>query len=83
VRAKAGSNMRATLAIDDRPCELDGWMDRKCEQAATVAAEFDVARAAALVDSMRSLHVRLPHGYGMEFPVVFDNADSGLFKADR
>jgi hypothetical protein len=79
-RERMAELRRLAAALEPLRATLDGM---KCEQAAAIAADFNVAWAAALVDSMRSPDVRLPYLYVTGFPVVFDIADSGLFKADE
>jgi hypothetical protein len=79
-RKRMAELRRLASALEPLRATLDGM---KCEQAAAIAADFNVAWASALIDSMRSPDVRMPYLYVTGFPVVFDIADSGLFKADE
>jgi len=54
----------------------------KCATAKQVAHQFNSAWAALVIDAMRWPDFELPLRYVTGFPVVFDIADSGVFKAD-
>ena len=54
----------------------------KCATAASIAADFNIAWTAAVIDAMKWPDTALPVGYLQGFPVVFNIPDSGVFRED-
>jgi hypothetical protein len=48
-----------------------------------IAADFNIAWTAAVIDAMRWPDVELPMRFATGFPVVFDIPDSGVFRASE
>jgi len=66
-------------SIEPLRAKLDGL---KCETAKEIAAPFNAAWAAAVIDAIEWPDVYLPLKYIEGYDVVFDIPDSGVFKAD-
>jgi len=75
--------LRALRKVADSLGPLRATLDAcKCETARLIAADFNAAWVAALIDAMQWPDVRMPLLYIIGFPVVFDIPDSGVFRAE-
>ena len=79
-RAKRLEALEA-VAITLEPMR-DALNEQKCENARAISADFNVAWAAMIIDAMEWPDIELPWKYVVGFEVVFDVADSGVFRAD-
>ena len=80
-RAERLEALRA-VAVTLEP--LRGILDAcKCVTAVQIAAPFNVAWTAAIIDAMQWPDVELPLRYTQGFDVVFDVPDSGVFREER
>jgi hypothetical protein len=55
----------------------------KCETAQRIAARFNVAWATAGIDAIEWPDTQLPLRYILGYPVIFDIADTGVFRSDH
>ena len=83
VPAQREERLRVLRKVADSLGPLRATLDAcKCETARLIAADFNAAWVAALIDAMQWPDVRMPLLYIIGFPVVFDIPDSGVFRAD-
>ena len=70
-------------AIADSLEPMRSALDKcKCETARSIAAPFNVAWSAAVIDAMQWPDIDLPVRYVKGFDVIFDIPDSGVFRKE-
>ena len=78
-KARMKTLKRIASSLEPLRAALD---ECKSDGAKQVAAEFNVAWTACIIDAMEWPDIQLPLRYVLGFDVVFDIQDSGVFKQD-